>query len=198
MSVGNIINGYILAKALRIANISQPDNLESFGLEETINVDDVITSFIFKAYLLDKDGHTADFVSRYYKMGRNVSLYELHPVVVAKLIYEQLRFDLIKKEIISSHTKEWPVDCRVCEHEYGCCKQRKLMLAMVEKILDWLNELADELQGIDYRNNVDLARIARPNFFTSKYFFLLIAFYILMAFFILFSIYHDLWGLCHN
>ena len=50
----------------------------------------------------------------------------------------------------------FPVDCTECDHEYGCCKQRKLMLAMVEKILEWLKEHKDELQDIDYVDDVDL------------------------------------------
>ena len=40
----HIRNGFILAKAVRIASISQPDNLDLFGLEEALNADDVITS----------------------------------------------------------------------------------------------------------------------------------------------------------
>ena len=63
---------------------------------------------------------------------------------------------LKKKAIYSSYSRERPVDCLECNHEYGCCKQRKLMLAMVEKILEWLKEHKDELKDIDYADDVDL------------------------------------------
>ena len=47
-------NGFILAKAVRIASIAQPDNIESFELEATVKSDDVISSFILKACLFGK------------------------------------------------------------------------------------------------------------------------------------------------
>ena len=47
------LNGFILAKAVRIAMISQPPNLEYFQLQESINADDFISSFILKACLFD-------------------------------------------------------------------------------------------------------------------------------------------------
>ena len=46
-----IRGGFILAKAVRIASIAQPDNIELFELQETIKTDDVISSFILKACL---------------------------------------------------------------------------------------------------------------------------------------------------
>ena len=141
----HIRNGFILAKAVRIASISQPDNLESFELEETINADDVITSFVLKACFLDRCGHSSDY---------DESKTSLE---VAETIYEQLRNSLNKKLLVSSYTLERPVDCTECDNdEYGCCKQRKLMLAMVEKILFWLKEHKDELQDIDYADDVNL------------------------------------------
>ena len=74
------------------------------------------------------------------------------------MIYRKLRSFLDQKEVLSSYTSERPVDCRECDYEFGCCKQRKLMLAMVEKILKWLKEHKDELQDIDYADDVNLAQ----------------------------------------
>ena len=74
------------------------------------------------------------------------------------MIYEQLRTSLKAKQVMSEHTREFPVYCRGCNHEYGCCKQRKLMLAMVEKILTWLKQHKDELQDIDYADEVHLTQ----------------------------------------
>ena len=115
-----------------------------FELEETIKVDDVITSFILKAYLLDRN-------ERQWNYFQARTLYE-----VAVTIYEQLLWSLNYKLIISFYASETPVDCTECDHEYGCCKERKLMLAMVEKILEWLKEHKDDLQDIDYAEDVDL------------------------------------------
>ena len=75
---------------------------------------------------------------------------------VAVRIYEHLRTRLKENWVYSSYTRESPVNCRNCDLEYGCCKQRKLMLAMVENILEWLKEHKDELQDIDYADEVDL------------------------------------------
>ena len=118
----HIKNGFILAKAVRIASISQPDNLESFGLEEAVNVDDVITSFILKACLYDTNRYQSEF-------DKSKTSHD-----VAVMIYEKLKIGLNKKQVYSRHSLEYPVDCTECDLEYGCCKQRKLMLAMVEKI----------------------------------------------------------------
>ena len=48
------------------------------------------------------------------------------------------------------------VDCTRCEVERGCCKRRKLMMAMCERIIQWLQEHKDELEDIDYADDVDL------------------------------------------
>ena len=121
-----IRNGFILAKAVRIASISKPDNLELFGLEETINADDVITSFILKAFFLGWKGYNLKFDK--CKTSHHVAV----------MIYEQLITGLKENKVYSSYAREYPVDCTECDDNNGCCKQLKLMLAMVEKILDWL------------------------------------------------------------
>ena len=81
------------------------------------------------------------------------------------MIYEQLRTSLKEESINSFYAFqilvggwdcEYPVYCRDCDHEYLCCKQHELMLAMVGKILEWLKEHKDKLQDIDYADDVDL------------------------------------------
>ena len=139
----HIRNGFVLANAVRIASISQPDNLELFGLKEAIKVDDFITSFILRACLFNE-----------YKMDFEGSITSCD---VAVFIYEQLKKLLNKNLILSRCANESPVDCTECNHKYRCCKQRKLMFAMVEKNLEWLKEHRDELQDIDHSDNVDLA-----------------------------------------
>ena len=53
--------GFILAKAVRIASTAQPDNLDSFDLEENINVDDVITSFLLRMCLPNNKDNKVKF-----------------------------------------------------------------------------------------------------------------------------------------
>ena len=97
-----------------------------------------------KAFLFDYDGYESEFDTSK----------TCHDVAV--MIYEHLLSSLQNKLVRSRYAVERPVDCTECDHEYGCCKQRKLMLAMVEKILEWLKEHKDELQDIDYADDIDL------------------------------------------
>ena len=57
----NLFCGYILAKAVRLASISQPPNLHEFDLEEPINIDDVITSYILKACLFGREKEKEEY-----------------------------------------------------------------------------------------------------------------------------------------
>ena len=85
----HIRNGFILAKAVRISSIAQPDNMEEFELQESISADDVITSFILKACLFGKEKQKKDFEDC-------STAYE-----VAKTIYKLLREYLLDKKIDS-------------------------------------------------------------------------------------------------
>ena len=58
----HVRQGYILAKAIRITDISQPGNIETFELQETIKTDDVISSFILKACLFNDIRNTGFFL----------------------------------------------------------------------------------------------------------------------------------------
>ena len=40
------------------------------------------------------------------------------------------------------------MDCEPCKFERGCCKKRKLTLAMSSQILDWLKSYQEELNSI--------------------------------------------------
>ena len=139
-----IRNGFILAKAVRIASIAQPDNTELFELQEAIKTVDVISSFVLKACLFGKDRHKEAF-NKY-----------LTPHDVSTNIYERLQNYLNAKEVKSEYSRESPVNCFGCQVERGSCKRRNLMLAMVRMIIKWLEENKDRLQDIDFADHVDL------------------------------------------
>ena len=115
-----------------------PENLEHFDVEEELHLYDVITSFMLKASLLDKTGMKTEFQSA------------TTPCAVAVRIYENLLQSLEEEVVGAAFSFEQPVDCLSCYVEHGCCKQRKLMIVMVERILRWLKENLDKLQDIDY------------------------------------------------
>ena len=133
--------GYILAKAVRLACIAQPDNIESYGLAENINVDDVISSFILKACLFGEHATHEDILKC------------VSPVQVSILLYERLIKQLQDKVVYSPYTGESPVDCTKCVIERGCCKRRRLMLEMCKNIQRWITTNTSELNGMDFHLN---------------------------------------------
>ena len=146
-----IRKGFILAKAVRIASIAQPDNIEEFELQEKIKTDDVISSFILKACL--------------FRAGKvNTEFNECStPHDVVTKIYEMLEAGLIKEEVYSEYSRESPINCTHCQVERGCCKRRKLMLAMVEQILQWLKENKNNIQDIDFADDVTFPETLHTN-----------------------------------
>ena len=65
-------------------------------------------------------------------------------------IYEKLKTDLEAKEITTWYGKySRLMDCSDCKVERGCCKKRKLTLAMTSQILNWLKRHQKELSSID-------------------------------------------------
>ena len=64
-------------------------------------------------------------------------------------IYEKLETDLETKKIETWYGSGTIVDCTDCKVERGCCKKRKLTLAMTSQILDWLKQHEDELTRFD-------------------------------------------------
>ena len=131
-------NGFILAKAVRIASISKPDDVIALDLIEDIYADSVISSFVLKACLFDKKGIKTEFQGRHT------------PSDVAIKIYEILLFGLEQRLVESAYTGERPVYCKTCRVERGCCKKRKFMKAMVEKILTWLQGNKDWLHTVQF------------------------------------------------
>ena len=58
------------------------------------------------------------------------------------------------------HVRHNPIEffntsCLGCRFEYGCCKRRKLTLAMTSQILDWLKQHQDDLTAILTTMNED-------------------------------------------
>ena len=148
----HVTNGLILAKAVRIASIAQPENIESFELQEPIKTDDVISSFILKACLFSYDKQKKEFDKC------------LTPHDVATKIYELLQTYLNERLVKSEYSHEEPVHCTYCAVERGCCKRRNLMLAMVEKILQWLNEYKARLQKIDFAEDFNFCDAFKIDF----------------------------------
>ena len=130
--------GYILAKAVRLAAIAKPKNLEWYDLAESINVDDVLSSFILKACLFETDNIAYEF--RFCKCH----------VKVSNLIYKKLIENLENNLVESLYSGEKPVNCKKCVIERGCCKRRKLMLAMSKNILQWMTKYTNKLRRMKF------------------------------------------------
>ena len=122
-----------------MASIARPDDLASYDLLEDIRIDDFITTYMLKTCCI-----------------------KLLPLDIADLcydsacdwaikIYERLEKELKAKKV-SSWYDEYPrlVDCIDCKVECGCCKRRKLLLAMTSQILAWLHANTDELQDVQF------------------------------------------------
>ena len=132
--------GFVLAKAVRIADIARPEEhlTSHYGLQEDIHVDDLLTSYILMASLmklLPRDGRAVEHDSA---------------CGWAIRIYERLKADLEAKKI-SSWYDEFPrlIDCTECKVECGCCKRRKLMLAMTSQVILWLKKHQRQLNDVN-------------------------------------------------
>ena len=135
--------GYILAKAVRLAAIAQPMDIGAFELCENINVDDVITSYMLRSCLIGVNIDTSG-----NKLCKT-------PSEAAITIYQRLKTIIHKKAMCSMYPYYLSgpcdiFDCTQCTFERGCCKNLKLMLAMTDNILQWLTEHHDTLNKIDF------------------------------------------------
>ena len=66
-------------------------------------------------------------------------------------IYQELSDGLEAQKICLWYDEEKTIlNCTDCRVERGCCKKRKLMLAMSSQILDWLKRHQQELADIDF------------------------------------------------
>ena len=131
--------GYILSKAVRLAAIAQPDNLANFDLIENANVDDFVTSYVLKRHLF---GHTID----QYTSNIDGS----NPPEIAIKLYERLRGSFSRTSLYDRVQRDEIIQCQFCVADKGCCKRRKFVLVLVDRILQWLKENQDQLQDIDY------------------------------------------------
>ena len=120
-------SGYILAKAVRLACIAQPMDIEAFDLAENINVDDVISSFVLKACLFSRLGAN-DYILKCKS-----------PVEVSAMINECLINSLKNNLVKSLYSGETPVNCTKCFVVRGCCKRREFMLSMSRNFLLWMS-----------------------------------------------------------
>ena len=135
-------NGFILAKAVRISSISQPRDIYLQDLTDNVKVDDVITSYLLKTCLL--------YISRWgeHDFGQFPT-----PFQVALTIFATLSRDLAVRKL--NYADDGYKDCNSCESEMSCCKKMKLMLAIVQNILDWLKKHEKNLRNIDFVDEID-------------------------------------------
>ena len=66
-------------------------------------------------------------------------------------IYEKLEMDLKARKMRCWYDKyEYLLECTQCKGERGCCKKRKLMLAMTSRILHWLRRSQSQLNEVEF------------------------------------------------
>ena len=139
--------GFILAKAVRIASIAQPDNLDSFDLEKIINVDDVITSFLLRMCLPNERDNKTAFEGCCTPHAVALKSYE----ILSQAFHARKLESVFLNEEVYFCSNDQGYDCRT---ERGCCKRRRFMIAMVEKIISWLKNHESHLHDIDCADNV--------------------------------------------
>ena len=151
----NVKHGLVLAKAARIASIARPaeDLTSHYGLQEDIHVDDFITSYILKTclmLLLPRHSQTNNCSEFCYTAPECQWLSNDAGSACdwAIRIYELLKRCLELKHINTLYGNKDLVDCLECKAERGCCKKRKLTLAMTSQILNWLKCHQKELSKI--------------------------------------------------
>ena len=133
-------SGYILAKAVRISSICQPENISDFDLSESVNIDDILTSHMLKQGFMDRNG----------VLRREFSTYTAK-VQVAIGIYENILRFLNERHfsLALSRVKDWPFSCHWCAIRNitrGCCKRKRLTTAVTLQILNWLKKHENDLK----------------------------------------------------
>ena len=164
----NVKYGLILAKAARIANIARPaeDLTSHYGLQEDIHVDDFITSYLLKTCLFSllpphrrhaKCNCKNDKFEPIYIFRKETIVCKWNEVDSdsacgwAIRIYERLKSCLERFRVETWHNDGWYlIECDCCWTERGCCKKRKLTLAMTSQILDWLKLHQQQSLGTNY------------------------------------------------
>ena len=124
-----------------------------YGLQEDIYVDDFITSYLLKTCLMNLlPLHSKPEKCKCNCNDRLAWVYKpttecRWPAVErdsacgwAISIYEKLKTDLEAKVIHTWYDRDDLGNCYNCEVERGCCKKRKLTMAMTSQILVWLQK----------------------------------------------------------
>ena len=162
----NVKNGLMLAKAARIASIARPtcaeDLTSHYGLLDDIHVDDFITSYLLKTCLMKLLPRHSQTQTCNCSQSLSGVVHETSQcackwkLVVSDTacgwairIYEKLKTELKANEIETwYYDRHTIVYCTRCKVERGCCKKRKLTLAMTSQILNWLKQHHRQLKHI--------------------------------------------------
>ena len=129
-----IRDGYIFAKAVRIADIASDGiNLKQLDVVEDIRTDDFLTSYILKNTLFNilKTPVTANVAQCKYAW--------------TEAIYTELVKSLLDRYISAWHETESLLYCELGLGDRACCQKRAIMLALAQKIKTWLQENMEEL-----------------------------------------------------
>ena len=138
----------------RAALVAGSSHMSHCGVQEDIHVDDFITSYLLKTCLMkllprhspaEGCNNCNEWRIRPGKQttGCRWSTVERDSACRwAIRIYGKLKKELMAKKIFSWHTssRETLMNCQECEVEHGCCKKRKLTLAITSRVLDWLKK----------------------------------------------------------
>ena len=147
--------GYCTAKAVRIAAICQPKDIESLYLNDSIKSDDCITSYMLKTCLIN-------LVHRYGCV--NGTRYDW-----AEKMYEELETCVHKGCLRSDISGEHVFQCShaLFDHTYGiptvkmddlCCRKHRIILALCKPIRSWLRENKADLEELTYGKQVVYSR----------------------------------------
>ena len=137
----HIKNGYIIAKALRIAPISGNNlDFESLHIADDFNVDEFISSYVLKTCLFNILKKMESNATE-----QNVSFASTCKFVWADNIFEELEESLVKKDLELWYEGTL-LYCVYCEVPKPCCRKLDTMLAMVKEIRRWLEEHMGELR----------------------------------------------------
>ena len=139
-----IRHGLRIAKALRIAAISRPGDLEPLQLAGSVNFEDFITSYMLKTCLF----HT---IRRSIERG---NAYDWAERIYGELLHR------IENRVLHAHFSDlethYVFQCGAARyHEDGdqpaaCCLKRNVILALTRTILKWLRHNKPQLESLTY------------------------------------------------
>ena len=149
----HITEGYIVAKAVRIAAISgQSLNTDTLGIVEDINVDDFITSYVLKTCLFN----VLNKLHAESNCERNVDLDNMNseyvPIQDCKYAWADAIYAELERALIDRVLKLWHSEsdsllfCQQCTSPRACCRKTAVMLAFTQEIRRWLKQHMNELR----------------------------------------------------